>query len=407
MRLPPSRPEPGGRLDLRLGGRLTGTMMDIASAVGALAVMLSGELFTSEATAEPMRAVPLLLLLAGAGSLAVLSRFPPVTAVVLALATPLYYILGPVDAWTGWFAFAVGVFRLAAESHRPSAITATAGALAVFSAGEIIAFQPARSLMVLAWLIVVLAAGELARSRRAYLREVEQRAVEAARNRAEEERRRATEERLRIAREVHDVVAHSISLINVQAGAAAHRRDPEQAYAALEEIRRASKDTLRELRATLGVLRQVDEDDGAAASVDPAPSLSGIEELADRTRESGIAVEVMVEGERSELTTSIDMAAYRIVQEALTNVRRHAQGATRVSVAVRRSAEVLTVQVDDDGGGAADTAVREGNGLRGMRERTSAVGGEFGAGPGPNGGFRVRAVLPIGEDRGSAPHTSG
>ncbi|ASU85885.1 two-component sensor histidine kinase [Nocardiopsis gilva YIM 90087] len=392
MELPNDRPRTGA--SGRIGGWITSTKLDIGSAVGAAVVMLTGELFASEATGEPLRAVTLLLIAAASVSLAALSRFPLLTAVVVGAATPLYYMLGTVDSWTGWLAFIIGVLRLAAERHRLSAITATLLALAVFSAGEIIAFQLSRSLMVLSWLIVLLAAGEVVRSRRAYLREAAQKAVEAERSRAEEARRRATEERLRIAREVHDVVAHSISLINVQAGAAAHRREPEQAYAALEAIKQASKETLRELRSTLGVLRQVDEDE--AAPVSPGPSLSQLGELADRTRESGIAVEVTTEGLESELPSPIDVAAFRILQEALTNIRRHAEGSTSASVLVRHGADELTVQIDDDGTGASASSIHEGNGLRGMRERASAVGGELSAGPRPEGGFRVRAVLPLG-----------
>ncbi|CAM3814012.1 sensor histidine kinase [Nocardiopsis rhodophaea] len=398
MELPNDRPGSSAlsRLSRGISARLTSTTLDIASAVGAFGVMLTGELFVSEASGEPLRAVPLLLIVAASASLVVLSRFPLVTGVVVAVCTPLYYMLGAVDSWTGWLAIIVGVLRLAAERHRMSAITATLMALAVFSAGEIIAFQLSRSLVVLSWLIAIFAAGEVARSRRAYLREAAQKAVEAERSRAEEARRHATEERLRVAREVHDVVAHNISLINVQAGAAVHRRDPEQAYAALEAIKQTSKETLSELRSTLGVLRQVDEDE--AAPVSPGPSLAQLGELADRTRESGIAVEVTTEGMESELPSPIDVAAYRIVQEALTNIRRHAEGATSASVLVRRGADKLTVQIDDDGADVSASSIHEGNGLRGMRERASAVGGELSAGPRPEGGFRVRAVLPLGTD---------
>jgi signal transduction histidine kinase len=283
-----------------------------------------------------------------------------------------------------------------------SAVSATVVLLLVIAAGELVQFEPERTLFVVGWALVVLAAGEITRNRRAYLREAERRAAEAERTREEEARRRATEERLRIARELHDVIAHNISLINVQAGAAVHNRDPEQAYAALEAIRQASRSTLRELRSTLGVLRQVDED---AAPVAPAPSLERLDDLAAQTTEAGLPVRCAVAGEPAPLPAPVDLAGYRIVQEALTNALRHAAGATGAEVELRYGDGEVVLRIEDDGR-APEAAPHEGNGLRGMRERAAAVGGEVTAGPRPGGGFAVRAVLPV-DGGGGTPDGRG
>ncbi len=244
------------------------------------------------------------------------------------------------------------------------------------------------------WLVASLVLGEVTRSRRAYLREVERRAIEAERTREEEARRRAGEERIRIARELHDVLAHRISSITVQAGVGLHLldREPEQARAALVAINEASRQALRELRSTLGVLRQVDEPEPRA----PSPGLSQLAELIADVGRAGLAVRIEVQGAPRDLPSGVDLAAYRIIQESLTNVIRHARAATaRVAIAYRRADVVIQV-VDDGVGESAGPRERGGgNGIVGMRERASALGGELEAGPGPAGGFRVRARLPL------------
>ncbi len=374
--------------------RLSGTSLDVSLAAVVGAAVAGAEVLTASVTDEPQQASGMAMLLVAAASLTVLSRWPLVTAVVVGVTTPAYYMLGSVDSAFGWAVFAVGVFRLAAERHRGSAITGVIVAFGFFVAGEAVQFQLGRSLMALAWLTLILAAGEIARVRRAYLHEYEQRAVEAERSRDELARRRATEERLRIARELHDVIAHNISLINVQAGAATHRRDPEQAYTALESIKHTSKDTLRELRSTLGVLRWGDTDDTATAvPVAPAPSLQRLDELASQVHESGLPVTVEVEGAPVDVPAPVDLAGYRIAQEALTNALRHS-GAARATVRLRYTRDHLTVEVDDDGHGAPATAVMAGSGVRGMRERATLVGGDLEA-RSTDRGFRVRARLPV------------
>jgi signal transduction histidine kinase len=259
----------------------------------------------------------------------------------------------------------------------------------------------------LVWLPLVGAASEIARSR------LERRA-ERAHVAREEARRRASEERLLIARELHDVLAHNISLINVQSGVALHLLDerPEQARPALEAINEASEEALEELHSVLEVLsRGLGEDgahgkSGAWAPHVPTAGLGDLDGLVRRTRAAGLDVHLAVEGEARSVPAGVDLAALRIVQEALTNVVRHAGGDARATVRLVYAPTELVVQVDDDGNGV-ETAYgrqatgsdrpdgRSGRGLAGMRERVNALGGTFAAGPRPGRGFRVRAQFPL------------
>jgi signal transduction histidine kinase len=196
---------------------------------------------------------------------------------------------------------------------------------------------------------------------------------------------------MRIARELHDVVAHNISLINVQANTALHLMDrqPERARSALTTINEVSKQALVELRSVLGVLRQVDDD----APRTPSPSLERLDELAAATGAAGFSIEVEQAGTVGSLPASIDLAAYRIVQEALTNAVRHS-GGSHALVHVEHGEAALVVQVDDDGRNARRASV-PGNGIAGMTERAHALGGTLEAGPTVEGGFRVRAWIPL------------
>ena len=261
-----------------------------------------------------------------------------------------------------------------------------------------------------AWLLVLGSASELVRARL-------ERAAERDAAEAEEARRRVSDERLRIARELHDVLAHDISLISVRAGVALHlvetqpdAVDPDQVRDALTAIRDASRDALGELRSVLDVLRQ-----GDAAPLAPTAGLDDLDSLVERARGTGLDVRLeRLDGEgraveAHELTeglpAGVDLAAFRIVQEALTNVVRHAE-ATRATVRIRRTGDALEVQVDDDGvgvagaAGAADARLGDphgegGRGITGMRERALALGGTADAAPRPGRGFRVRARLPL------------
>ncbi|MGZ4306670.1 MAG: sensor histidine kinase, partial [Solirubrobacteraceae bacterium] len=239
-----------------------------------------------------------------------------------------------------------------------------------------------------AWLLVLIGAAEAVRERRL-------RKAEAERRHRQEAERRASEERLRIARELHDVLAHNISLINVQSGVALHLLDeqPEQARAALSAINDASGEALREMRSVLGVLRRVDEKLPRA----PTPGIEQLPELISRAAAAGVTVELEVEGEQRSLPASVDLAGFRIVQESLTNVARHAGGSSAI-VRLAYGEQELTVVVEDDGRGPQrGVAGNGGSGLVGMRERAAALGGVVEAGPRLGGGFAVRARLPIGE----------
>jgi signal transduction histidine kinase len=209
--------------------------------------------------------------------------------------------------------------------------------------------------------------------------------------RRDEARRQADAERLRVAQEVHDVVGHGLAAINMQAEIALHvlAKQPGQAEAALTAISRTSRESLDELRATLGAVRRGDDVDDRS----PAPGLANLDALVDRTRAVGVPVSVEVAGPVTELPAAVDLTAYRIVQESLTNVLRHAGPAT-ASVRVSRADDELTVSVSDTGSGGPPSG-RDGHGLAGMRERVSALGGSLVAGPSPGGGFAVTATLPV------------
>jgi signal transduction histidine kinase len=203
--------------------------------------------------------------------------------------------------------------------------------------------------------------------------------------------RRLGEERLRIAREVHDVVAHSMVAINVQAGVAAHllEHDTEQAREALLQIKRSSGDALTDLRATLGLLRDSDQ----AAPVGPAGGLDELETVADQLRSAGVEVTIDVDTVGA-VPTPVQSAGYRIVQESLTNVLRHAN-AHAVGVVIRADDDMLTIVIADDGTGPEGASTGSSAGVRGMRERAKALGGTLDAGPGPQGGWRVEATMPL------------
>ncbi len=242
------------------------------------------------------------------------------------------------------------------------------------------------------WLVASVVLGEVTRARRAYVEQVEQRAIAAERERDEEALRKVSEERIRIARELHDILAHRISSIGVQASVGAHLldRDPEQARRSLQAITEASREALQELRATLGVLRQLDE----PAPRSPSPGLAQLDAVVADAAASGVKVAVEVEGETRELPSGVNLAAYRIIEESLTNVVRHA-GAASARVAITFEPADIQIEVVDDGGGPGAAGPGQlGHGLLGMRERAATLGGELEAGPRPGGGFRVWARLP-------------
>ena len=254
-----------------------------------------------------------------------------------------------------------------------------AGVLPFASGVSHVASLVARNLVLC---LIAVAAGDMLRTR-------QEMTARAADVREQETLRRVSDERLRIAHEIHDVVAHAMTAINVQAGVAAHllARDPAQAHGALRDIKRVSGEALAELRATLEVLR----DPGQAAPRAPSGGLRDLGRLAGGVRAAGVQVRLDV-GALAGVPGPVDHAGYRIVQEALTNVARHA-GAGHVRVAVALEGEALAIEVVDDGHGAG--AAAPGNGVRGMTERARALGGTLEASDGPDGGFAVRARLPL------------
>ncbi len=285
------------------------------------------------------------------------------------------------------FAVIAAVYLAANAGHRLLGVLASAGFLACFFSADIAAaarIDPERTMLLLGWFLAANVAGAVTRAHRKYLRAAEERAAEAERTREETALRRAGEERLRIARELHDSLTHSISIIKLQAGVAVHlaRKRGDDVPAALLAIQEASGEAMRELRSTLEVLRAPD-----------GHGVDRVSELVERTGSADLRVVLTVAGRSRPLPAEVDRAAYRIVQEALTNVSRHAGPAT-AAVRLDYRSDLLVVSVDDDGAGAWD-GVAPGVGLTGMRERVTALGGTLRAGPRDTGGFGVRAELPL------------
>ena len=238
------------------------------------------------------------------------------------------------------------------------------------------------------WFVGTALFGEVARLRREQHRTTQARAEFAERTREQEARRRVAEERLRIARDVHDVVGHSLATIALQAGVAEHLLDDREPKAreSMQQIRRLSREALAEVSAMLGVLRA---DDGAERA--PTPDLDQVPRLVEDMRAAGLSIDL--ELEENPVPEVVGGAAYRIVQESLTNVVRHAGPSASARVRVAATNGAVEIDVSDDGQGAAP-GTPDGNGLTGMRERATALGGSFDAGGTPGGGFRVRALLP-------------
>lgn len=256
---------------------------------------------------------------------------------------------------------------------------------------------PMKVISPFAWLMLPVALGNAVRLGIAYVSAVQQRAEFAERSRESEARQRVVEERVRIARELHDVVAHHLTLANAQAGTAAHlaRTHPEQVAEILGGLSGTTASALRELKATVGLLR---EDDGPDAPLGPAPGLHRLDELTSACAAAGLEVHVACEGTPRPLTPGVDLTAFRIVQEALTNVTKHA-GARSAHVRLRYGIDHITLTVSDDGPGGApppEPPHAQGFGLMGMRERALSVGGSLlRAGHRPEGGFEVTTRLPL------------
>jgi signal transduction histidine kinase len=381
----------------------------------ALLAAVLGAIFVVGTTQAAAAQVPqrheldlLAYLLVGVAAAALLVRqvWPFVTLAVTVAAVIVYlavrYPYGPI-----LLAMGIAMYSVAVRAPPKSSMVAGLAALGAVLVPDLVGPSPAELPLGIPWLIALRAglllppwaAGVVVSSRRDLL----------AQARQVETRRRASEERLRMAREVHDVVGHGLSVINMHAGIALHVLDrrPEQARVALEAIKNASKEGLDELRATLAVYRSAADTgssghapaagvgDGSAARR-PAPGLSQLDGLVASMGGSGLPVELTVTGEDGRLPASVDLAAYRIVQESLTNVLRHAGPATATVRVAYCPGEVVLEVTDDGRARAGGTAPNGGQGINGMRERAAGVGGTLQAGPRPEGGFRVLARLPLG-----------
>ncbi len=370
--------------------------VDLALAVGVGALVLAdAALATGPPTAS---ALDYALLAVAALALAARRRAPRIVLLVTT-ACVVWYLLRTGPSVIPVVPVLVAKYTAVSMGHRFWTVAVVSplvgGALyANLTGGDGILTRDvvADALLPLGWFAAAFVMGEVSRQRQAYLKQVEQRAIEAERSRDETARRRATEERLRIARELHDSLTHSISVIKVQAGVAIHlaRKRGEEVPDALLAIQEASRDATRELRATLDVLRQTSDQPGST----DVSGLDQLPELVARSQAAGVPATVTVRGERRPLPPEVDRAAYRIVQEALTNVARHAERASAV-VEIEYTRDGLIVQVENDGLAVSPADPPTGVGLLGMRERVTALGGRLRAGPRADGGFSVRAEIPL------------
>jgi signal transduction histidine kinase len=333
-----------------------------------------------------------LLLLAGSAAL-LARRRAPVAVLIVTTACVLAYLVRGYPGVTAAGPVMVALFTATRAGHRLVVLVPKAALVLVGISDLTLRHdEPVRQVLqdrflLAGWLLASAIMGGAFRQWDAYVHEARQRAAEAERTREEMALRRAGEERLRIARELHDSLTHSISVVKVQAGVAIHlaRKRGEPVSEALLAIQEAGGEAMRELRATLEILR---DGEPTGTGLDRLPA------LLRRVGSAGVLTDLDVVGLPRDLPPAVDRAAYRIVQEALTNVGRHS-GAAYASVRLDYGADTFIVQVDDDGGALPGADPAPGVGLTGMRERVTAIGGRLRAGPRPEGGFTVRAELPV------------
>lgn len=339
---------------------------------------------------------------AGAGALILLRRRAPLTVLVVAVIAAVWSLIPDDDQAVLRVAAIVALYTVAATSGRTTAWAAGAAtAAALYLAAAITSAGPwydGENLELIAWTSVATAAGDAARSRRAYNRARQEKAT-ALRDRAEraeraleeEARRRVIEERMRIARELHDVMAHHIAVINVQAGVAAHllRDNPTGAQQALTHVRRGAASVLDELSSILSVIRQPDE---ATSTTDTLPTLDDLQRLIADFAKVGLEIEWHTAGARRPVAPAIGLAAYRIVQESLTNAHRHGCH-RRATLRLTYERDALRIEILNDIDADRPAAARRGHGIFGMQERVAAAGGTIEIGPTADGQFRVHATL--------------
>ncbi|GAB2740503.1 sensor histidine kinase [Streptomyces bullii] len=385
--------------------------VDAALAAAVLACMVAGSFVDPhgpDGVTWGLRtpdALSLLLIALGAAALVFRRRAPRTVLALTGTVSVVESVTGDPRAPVAMSAV-IALYTVASTTDRPTTWRIGLLTMTVLTGAAMIAgplpWYAQENLAIFAWTGIGATAGDAVRSRRAVVQAIRERAERAERTREEEARRRVAEERLRIARDLHDVVAHHIALVNVQAGVAAHVMDkrPDQAKEALAHVREASRSALNELRATVGLLRQSGDPE---APTEPAPGLDRLDELVGTFRSAGLHVEVARADQGTALPAAVDLAAYRIIQEALTNVQKHAGTEAKAEVSVVRVGPNIEITVLDDGSGEDhDPSSGGGHGLLGMRERVTALRGTLTTGPRYGGGFRVHAILPV-KPRTQAP----
>ncbi|MFC8666609.1 sensor histidine kinase [Streptomyces sp. NPDC057199] len=388
-------------------------VLDTSIALLLFAVSVPGALYVSTGAAPPLPWWAVLLLSGVSCAALPLHRTHPYVTVAVTTACAVTAAgLGQLQTVLSLGPLMAALYSFALRTDRDGVRRCCAiGVAALLMITELIAGPADRPLDLktvgpAAWVLLPTALGSWVRLRRAYVDAVRARAEHAERTRDEEARRRVAEERMRIARELHDVTAQHLALANAQAGAITHlmRTDPDRAHGILADFAVSTSSALRELKATVGLLRQTDDDPEAPHAV-PAVGLARLAALTESFRSAGLAVTVTTEGAPHRLSPGADHTAFRIVQEALTNVTKHA-AAREARVRLAHSDDRLTITVTDDGGGATppraagdgDTGTGTGGfGLLGMRERAQSVGGSLLARHRPEGGFEVVAELPLGQ----------
>ncbi|MFD3973349.1 sensor histidine kinase [Streptomyces cyaneofuscatus] len=360
-----------------------------------------------DAGREELLAIPVAL---GLSTVVALRRRLPEKMLLLAIAVGVLQLVGDVRPGIGNFAMLVITFTVATIGERWASRLALICSLSAATLSQVRwEAEPGGSWpqqifvtvimtvpFVLAWVM-----GDSLRTRRAYFSQLEERAARLEREREAQSKVAVAAERARIARELHDVVAHNVSVMVVQADGAAYVMDaaPDQARQALETISSTGRQALAEMRRLLGVLRTGDAPE--SGEYVPQPDVEQIEDLVDQVRRTGLAVDFKVEGTARPLPSGVELTAYRIVQEALTNTRKHGGPDAGASVRLVYFDDGLGLLVEDDGRGAAHELYEDGgadgagHGMIGMRERVGMVGGTLDAGPRPGGGFRISALLPL------------
>jgi signal transduction histidine kinase len=381
------------KLDLGQRGHLSPLVIDAGIALAAAVLTVAGIASTDESASDLPDLFAYSLGIAAAAALVWRRRFPVAVVVGVEVIVFVYHAIGypggppVISLWVALFSAAALGRQAAALAGLLNWLAISVLAQLVFGEDAVVYVVAEAALISSSYLI-----GSLLFSRNRYRAEMLERERLSRAQLDHETEQRVIEERLRIARELHDVMAHTITAISVQAGSGVDvfEERPDQARSALEAIRGISREAMSELRATIGPLRNGRDEEPDRI---PARGLGGLDDVIETVQRAGVAVEFVREGDAPPLPSSVDLTAYRVVQESLTNVVRHA-GARHAKVVIRHTSGAVTVEVCDDGGGPNERT-SPGHGIKGMAERVQTLGGTFSTGAGPGGGFRVTATLPL------------